>query len=74
MSYKHLGPTIDRGESHAFLTSQVHSEAKEKTGSTVSRHDPETAGQTSLETANKPDVNVDIGEYDPEVQALLAYE
>lgn len=68
-----IGPSVDNGESIDYWTQYVYSQAG-NAGGTVSNYDGESAGQTTLEAVSPPDTNVVIGVYDPEIQALLAFE
>ena len=74
MFYISIGPSVDNGDSIKWWKDYIYSQASSDTGSTVATYSAENAGQTSLENVEKPDVNVTISVYDPEVQALLAYE
>ena len=52
----------------------LYAKTDDDTGSSVSSYQPEKASRTTLEIASLPDVGPIFEPFDPEVQALLAYE
>lgn len=68
------GPEVDFIEdSSRYWIEYMYSDA-EDTGGTVASYNPGAAANTVLEAAANPKIGPVISFYDPEIQALLAFE
>lgn len=75
MCYLVSGPEVDTSADIAFWIEYMYSRsADKKTGGTVAGYNPTAAAKTVLESGGNLDVGPVISFYDPEIQALLAFE
>ena len=69
------GPVVSTTEDILFWTEYMYSKATDnKTGGTVAGYNPGAAAKTVLESGGNIDIGPVISFYDPEIQALLAFE
>ena len=67
------GPEIVTSEDILFWTEYLYSQASD-TGGTVAGYNPSASAKTLLEAAAYAKIGPVISFYDPEIQALLAFE
>lgn len=70
-----IGPDVSTEADIQFWIEYMYSKAADnKTGGTVAGYNPGAAAKTVLESGGNKDVGPVISFYDPEIQALLAFE
>ena len=75
MCYLVSGPVISTAEDILFWSEYLYSQAEDKkTGGTVAGYNPSASAKTLLEIEANVKVGPVISFYDPEIQALLAFE
>ena len=73
MSFIVSGPEVSTTEDILFWIEYLYSRSDD-TGGTVAGYNPGAAARTVLEAGANVDVGPVISFYDPEIQALLAFE
>jgi hypothetical protein len=70
-----IGPEVSTEADIEFWMDYMYSKpADSKTGGTVANYNPGAAAKTVLESGGNIDIGPVISFYDPEIQALLAFE